>query len=174
MRKLDDVLDETFRDAKDTELLLRYKYIVQKLYAEAKYDDLFELYVEGINYFMEHRFKQFIKRTIDFVDQENASLFLFADHGEEWDVYSEGHHNSLSDNVLRVPLVVYGKDIPPRIENKLVRSIDVAPTIMELLPKASRKIKMDGRPLDIFHGRGSSKRFMLWRKYGCPSQQSVR
>ena len=57
MRKLDDVLDETFRDAKDTELLLRYKYIVQKLYAEAKYDDLFELYVEGINYFMEHRFK---------------------------------------------------------------------------------------------------------------------
>ena len=157
-QRLDDVLDETFRDTKDTELLLRYKYIVQKLYAEAKYGDLFELYVEGINYFMEHRFKQFIKNITNFADNTNAVLFLFADHGEEWDAYSEGHHNSLSDNVLRVPLVVYGKNIRSRIENRLVRSIDVAPTIMELLPNNAKKIKMDGRPLDIFHARASARK----------------
>lgn len=149
-QELDDVLTETFRDKKDTELLLRYKYIIfEKLYKQRMYNDLFDLYLEGVNYFLEHRFKKFVSGIKDFVDKNNAILFIFSDHGEEWDAYSEGHHNTLSDNVLRVPLIVYGKQIKPRIEERLIRTIDLAPTIIDLLPHRIRT-NMDGFKLNIF------------------------
>lgn len=153
--KLIDILDETFRNRKDTEFLLRYKYIIEKLYKGKLYNDLFELYLEGINYFFQHRFEKFILNVKNFVDKNNAMLFIFSDHGEEWDAYSEGHHNSISDNVLRVPLIVYGKQIKPRVEESLVRTIDLAPTIINLFPKHVDKIDMDGLELDIFNSRRS-------------------
>lgn len=151
--KLIDILDETFRNRKDTEFLLRYKYIIEKLYKGKLYNDLFELYLEGINYFIQHRFEKFILNVKNFVDKNNAILFIFSDHGEEWDNYSEGHHNSISDNVLRVPLIVYGKQISPRVEESLVRTIDLAPTIINLLPRNEDKINMDGSSLDILSSR---------------------
>lgn len=150
--KLDDVLDETFRNKRDTELLLRYKYIIEKLYKNGSYDDLFELYLEGINYFLQQRFEQFISGVKNFVDNNNAILFIFSDHGEEWNDNSHGHHDSLSDNVLRVPLIVYGKQIRSRIEEALVRTIDLAPTVINLLPRNHvGKTNMDGLRLDIFN-----------------------
>lgn len=148
--QLDDVLDETFRNKLDRELLLRYKLIVEKLYNERFYDDLFLLYLEGINYFIKHRFGKFITNIKKFVDDNNALLCIFSDHGEEWDQESYGHHNSLSDSVLRVPLLIYGKDVKKGVINDLVRTIDVAPTILSLLSHSPKKTLMDGTPLDIF------------------------
>jgi arylsulfatase A-like enzyme len=149
-QKLDDILTETFRNRKDTELLLRYKYIIfEKLYKQRLYNHLFDLYLEGINYFLEHRFKKFIFSVKNFVDKNNAILFIFSDHGEEWDDYSEGHHNTLSDNVLRVPLMVYSKWVKPKVEERLIRTIDLAPTIIDLLPYPI-KTNMDGFSLNIF------------------------
>jgi arylsulfatase A-like enzyme len=129
---------------------MRYKYIIQKLYTEKKYDDLFELYLEGINYFMEHRFNPFIAQLKKFVDETNAVLVVFADHGEEWDAHSEGHHNSIADEVLRVPLMIYTKGIQPKIENKLIRTIDVAPTLLNLLPRPVDASRMEGIDLNVF------------------------
>lgn len=158
---VNDILDETFRNKKDTELLLRYKYIIEKLYDNRSYNDLFNLYLEGVNYFMQHRFNQFISNIKNFVDKNNAVLFIFSDHGEEWDSSSEGHHNSISDNVLRVPLIAYGKNITPRIEENLIRTVDLAPTIVSLLPQKFKKVKMDGVKLDIFNVKNKIKN----RKY---------
>lgn len=150
-QKLDDILTETFRNKKDTELLLRYKYIIfEKLYKQGLYDDLFNLYLEGIKYFLDHRFNKFIYSIQNFVDKNSALLFIFSDHGEEWDAFSEGHHNTLSDNVLRVPLIAYGKQIKPGIEERLIRTIDLAPTIIGLLPQ-SVKTNMDGFDLNILN-----------------------
>jgi len=146
-----DILTETFRGKRDTELLLRYKFIIEKLYTQGRYIDLFELYLEGINYFFKHRFKKFINGIKKFVDNNNAILFIFADHGEEWDADSEGHHNTLSDNVLRVPLMVYGKQIKPRVEEGLIRTIDLAPTILSLLPQYDQRNNLDGLKLNIFN-----------------------
>jgi len=147
----EDVLTETFRTKKDSELLLRYKYIIEILYRKGLYDDLFQLYLEGINYFFRSRFNTFLAKVQRFVDSHNGILFLFADHGEDWDFHSEGHHNTLSESVLRVPLVVYGKNVRPTIEKRLVRTIDLAPTIMTLLPHAAIPSDMDGLPFDLFH-----------------------
>lgn len=155
IQKLDDVLTETFRNKKDTELLLRYKFIIfEKLHKQRMYDDIFNLYLEGVNYFLEHRFNKFIFALKNFVDKNNAILFIFSDHGEEWDDYSEGHHNTLSDNVLRVPLIIYGKQIKPRIEERLVRTIDLAPTVIDLLPY-NLKTNMDGFKLNIYDSNRS-------------------
>jgi len=145
----EDILDETFRNKADMELLLRYKYVIQKLYAAGKYNELFELYLEGINFFLRSRFEPFISQLRKFVDDHNAILFVFADHGENWDARSEGHHNSLSDGVLRVPLMAYGSDISPRIDNHLVRTIDLAPTLISFLAKDIEKFDFDGIPLNL-------------------------
>lgn len=148
--QLVDILDETFRKKFDRELLLRYKLIIEKLYNKGLYDDLFKLYLEGINYFIKNRFGKFIDDIKKFVDDNNALLCIFSDHGEEWDQESHGHHNSLSDSVLRVPLLFYGKDIRKGIKNDLVRTIDVAPTILSLISSLAKKTHMDGKPLPIF------------------------
>lgn len=149
--KLEDNLDETFRDKLDTELLLRYKLIVEKLYSKKLYNDLFYLYLEGINYFMKHRFNKFITSVKKFVDTNNALLCVFSDHGEEWNDESYGHHNSLSDSVLRVPLIFYSRGIQKRIEYNLTRTIDLAPTILRLISDSKSNINMDGIPLDVFN-----------------------
>lgn len=146
--KLDDVLDETFRSKEDSELLLRYKFIIQKLYREKKYDDLFDMYLEGINYFMKNRFDGFLKKVKKFADENDATLIVFSDHGEEWDDDSEGHHNSTDDAVLRVPLMIYKRGITPRVEDKLVRTIDIAPTVMAELPNKKVPKEMEGKRLD--------------------------
>lgn len=151
IEKLRDVLDETFRDKKDTELLYRYKYIVEKLYRQKRFNELFELYLEGINYFMKNRFDRFIRKVKKFVDKNDAILIIFSDHGEEWDAVSEGHHNSISENVLKVPLMIYGKGVNPQIVNSLTRTIDVAPTIINLIGGDKNILKnMDGNVLNIF------------------------
>lgn len=148
--RLEDILDETFRGKLDRELLLRYKRIIEKLYNERLYDDLFLLYLEGINYFIKHRFGKFIANIKKFVDDNNALLCIFSDHGEEWDQESYGHHNSLSDSVLRVPLLFYGKGVQKGVINDLVRTIDVTPTILSFIPSLPWKTSMDGNPLHIF------------------------
>jgi len=146
--KLDDVLDETFRSKEDSDLLLRYKFIVQKLYREEKYDDLFHLYLEGINYFMKNRFDPFLKKVIAFADKNNAMVVVFSDHGEEWDAHSEGHHNSTDDAVLRVPLLIYKKGIIPRIEQDLIRTIDLAPTILNEIASLAIPSDLEGNCLN--------------------------
>ncbi len=131
--KLDDILVESYYNNKDRELLSRYKRIVDKLYREKKYNRLKNLYIEGIDYFMENRFNSFIKKIVDFTDSTGSLLVIFADHGEEWDDLSRGHANSISDTVLRVPLIFYGKGIPKGVINdSLVRTIDLLPTISNL------------------------------------------
>lgn len=165
IKALNDILDETFRQKKDTRYLLRYKLIIEKLYKDRKYDDLFNLYLEGINFFFKNRFNSFIKNVKKFADENNALLFIFSDHGEEWNDLSEGHHNSSSDNVLRVPLMVYGKGVSPRIENALIRTIDLAPTLTKLFLDGDNKVVMDGSELNLFNPRVKEKD----RKY-CISQ----
>lgn len=161
--QLEDVLDETFRNRLDRELLLRYKLIVEKLYNERLYDDLFLLYLEGINYFVKHRFEKFITNIKKFVDDNNALLCIFSDHGEEWDQESYGHHNSLLDPVLRVPLLFYGKGVKKGVINHLVRTIDVAPTIHSFIQSSFKKTSMNGTPLHIFRksGKETSNKYAI-------------
>jgi arylsulfatase A-like enzyme len=143
-----DMLDESFRDDKDREYLLRYKSIVDHLHFESKYQDLLELYLEGLDYFLKNRFNSFFDKLIDFVDKNNALLVVFADHGENWNKNSRGHSDSVDDEVLRVPLLFYGKNIPKNKKiTELVRTIDVIPTICEYTN--IKKSEFSGKSIDL-------------------------
>jgi len=143
-----DMLDESFRDSKDKDLLLRYKSIVDSLWVRGMYHELHRLYIEGIDYFLKHRFNSFIKRVINFVDSTNSLLIVFADHGESWSADSRGHSNAINDAVLRVPLIFYGKGVAKgAVVSKLVRTIDVLPTICRYSSINCQNV--DGMPINL-------------------------
>jgi choline-sulfatase len=142
---LEDMAVETFRSKKDLELLYKYKKIIAKLYSSKKDDDLFNLYLEGINYFHEKLFNSFLEKLLNQVEKENYLLIISADHGEAWNKETYGHHNSLDEGVIRVPILFYAKDIKPKIYSNRIRTIDVVPTLNELL--FENKEKCDGKTL---------------------------
>lgn len=155
---VDDTLNESFRPAADQDLLRQYKRIIEELYRRGKYRELFSLYLEGINYFFKNRFDKFLTAIRAFADRHGALLVIFSDHGEAWDQHAYGHHNSLSDEVLRVPLLFYGPGIRPGIADELVRTIDLAPTILDVLTGVKFRGHLDGQTLGIFRPAAKKKR----------------
>jgi arylsulfatase A-like enzyme len=64
----------------------------------------------------------------------DATVVLFADHGEEFFDHDELEHgHSLYDELIRVPLVVRSPGLPPGRAGAPVTSMDITPTVLELL-----------------------------------------
>ncbi|MDD5145616.1 MAG: sulfatase-like hydrolase/transferase [Candidatus Pacebacteria bacterium] len=165
-KKHPDMLDESYRSKKDKNFLLRYKAIIDALWTQGRYNDLHKLYIEGIDYFLKHRFNPFIKKIIDFVDKNDSLLVLFADHGESWSLDSRGHSNSIDDVVLRVPVILYGKGVAKNtVVSKLIRTIDIFPTICQYSKIA--RTNFDGEPINLMNPNnsiGSREAFaQVWR-----------
>jgi hypothetical protein len=140
-----DRLVESYRESRDLELLVRYKRIVQLLYNRAAYDELFALYLEGISFFLAHRFHHFLDRLLDALAGKRFLLVLFGDHGEEYDRESYGHFNSLAEGVIRVPLIFFGDGVVPARHDGRVRTVDIAPTLLEALGDSSAfRRRLDG------------------------------
>ena len=65
---------------------------------------------------------------------DDTLIVVTADHGEGLNAHGFLGHDSPYDEVVRIPLVFRGKGVDVgRVERNLVRSIDVAPTILELV-----------------------------------------
>jgi len=65
---------------------------------------------------------------------DKTIILITSDHGEEFFEHGDYHSNTnLYDEMIRVPLVVFGPNIPIRIVSSQVRQIDIAPTILDLL-----------------------------------------
>ena len=143
-----DQFDEADRMGEDKDLLFRYKRIVEHLYARKDFKRLTELYFEGIDYFLEHRFRSFIVELRKVLENSNHLIVLFGDHGEDWSDDSKGHYKSLTPGVLHVPLIILGSDIVQGVVESNVRTIDIAPTILNVLGIEVANI-MDGVVLDI-------------------------
>jgi len=143
-----DQFDETHRVGEDKELLFRYKNIIEHLYAQKEYKRLTELYFEGVDYFLEHRFRPFLTELRKVLGDSNHLIVFFGDHGEDWSVESKGHYKSLTAGVLHVPLIITGNEIVPHVIENNVRTIDIAPTVLNALGlKVSEK--MDGEILNL-------------------------
>jgi choline-sulfatase len=134
--------------ASETDLLMRYRRAIQHFYADCDYERLFSLYVEGIGHFLRTRFEPFFERLLDSLRGRSSTLVVFGDHGEEYDVDAHGHQDSLSDGVLRVPLIFYGADYVAGVHRDRVRTVDVTPTILDALddPSLGRR-RLDGSSL---------------------------
>lgn len=66
---------------------------------------------------------------------ENKTIFIFvSSHGEE--LYDHGridHGHSLYEELVHVPLVISGTNVPHRIINSQVSTLDIMPTILNIL-----------------------------------------
>lgn len=142
-----DVLNETFRTAEDLDLLLRYKQAVVALYAERRYDRLFSLYLEGIERFCRTRLGPVLDRVREATAGKRTLYVLFGDHGEAYSDETYGHFNSVDEGVLRVPLLFWGDDIGPTLVTSRVRTVDLVPTLYELLGWLDLADGLDGASL---------------------------
>lgn len=102
-----------------------------KTLSEADIDHLNALYDAGI------RYTDSVLREL-FDDLESSGFFdhhitvLTSDHGEEFGEHGGLlHPATLYEELLRTPLIVVGTDIEPRVDTRLVSTVDVAPTLLE-------------------------------------------
>jgi choline-sulfatase len=146
-QKPGDQLVETYRDAEDLDLLFRYKRVVQHHYENAHYDKLFEMYLEGANHFLQNRFEAFLDRLLKVAARSRTLIVIFADHGEEYDADSYGHHNTLNEGVLRVPVIFVAPDVRPGIRPARIRSVDILPTVLARMGEQAALGTLDGSSL---------------------------
>jgi hypothetical protein len=89
---------------------------------------------------------------------DNTIVIFTSDHGEEFGEHAQmgRHSHALYDEVLRVPLIIRlpGRKFAGTIVDRLVRGIDILPTVTDLL---------DLEPLDQFDG-SSLTPLMMQRK----------
>jgi len=78
----------------------------------------------------------------------NTLVIILADHGDEFMEHGGvGHGHTLYDELIRVPLIMKGPTIPKNIQSDgLVQSIDIAPTIFDILDLQPDK-EMEGKSL---------------------------
>jgi len=115
-----------------------------------------------------YRVDQALAYYLPKITNENADdtyVFITADHGEEFsDNRNLGHHAGiLTDDLLRVPLIIYGGGLKPKIIDLKASLIDLAPTFLDLLKvrkpksfKGTTLLKEKASPIvaqGIFKGR---------------------
>ncbi|HEU5057710.1 MAG TPA: sulfatase-like hydrolase/transferase, partial [Kofleriaceae bacterium] len=117
------------------ERLLRQRYIraTDTMYAHGRYDELMQLFVGGVGRFDARRFADAIA-TLERVGWwRDATMAVVADHGEEYSERAFAHFNGLWDGIVQVPFILRGPDVEPgRAIDWVCRTIDVAPTLLEL------------------------------------------
>jgi hypothetical protein len=156
---LEDMAVETFRTREDLKYLYRYKKIISFLYGNRLDDDLFNLYLEGINYFHKNKFNDFLKNLLIQIEGEDHLVVIFSDHGEAWNDGCYGHHNSLDESVIRVPLILLANNIKPRLYQNRIRTVDLTPTLMDFAGiKPDRKLDGDSLSDIIINNKQENNR----------------
>lgn len=105
-----------------------------------------------------------VENTVSKIEEESAYDTIFvitADHGEEfWEhsciekelfydprnSWGVDHGHNLFQEIVKVPLVIYGKGAQSTVLNENASLVDVSPTILELL-SIKHKIPFDGQSL---------------------------
>ena len=111
-----------------------YHIVIDFLRRNSLFDEIADLYIEGINYFEKNRFSKFIKGLWKAGMMEGSLIIILGDHGEAFNEKVFGHDKSLSNELLTIPLIIYGPNVDKKkIYNEQARSIDIVPTILSLL-----------------------------------------
>ncbi|UCC38417.1 MAG: sulfatase [Candidatus Aminicenantes bacterium] len=100
----------------------------KKLYAHQPYD--------GEVAYVDYCLGKFFKKLEKWKILKDALIIITSDHGESLGEHNYwGHGKKLFEPSLRIPLIISfpSKMLQPKAVNGLVRSIDIMPTILELL-----------------------------------------
>ena len=87
--------------------------------------------------------------------RDNTLVVVTSDHGEEFGEHGRfGHGGALHEETLRVVLALRGPGVAPRRIGELVRTVDVMPTLLELLGPDQGAPPLQGRSLvPLLRGR---------------------
>jgi len=140
----------------EADLILKqnYRRVINYLHEQEKYDEIMELYIEGLNYFDQNRLAKFINNLEMLGVLQNSLVVIAGDHGEVWDQDNQGHNkgngkNGLIDELLKVPVIFWQKGFQGSFKiSKQIRSIDVVPTCLSILGLDNNKF--DGTDLSDF------------------------
>ena len=90
-------------------------------------------------------------RLLKAVDTASTLIVVTSDHGEGLGDHGEADHGYfIYDSTLHVPLIIAGPGITPRVVEEQVRSIDIAPTLLDLAgqgPTTTNRQPIDGESL---------------------------
>lgn len=97
-------------------------------------DALINLYDGEIRFF-DHELGKLFDKMKKLNLWDNSLIALNADHGEEfYDHFWWQHNHTLYEELLRVPLIIYGPGLPKGIRVKTpIQHIEIFPTLFELL-----------------------------------------
>ena len=127
---------------------------------------LMDYYGRAVNYVDEHTGRLF--EALRAHSKERPLVVIFtSDHGEEfWDHGDFEHGHDYYREITRVPLIVWGNNIPKQRVSALAGLVDVSPTLLELagIPVAAEK-----GPPAFDEGRSLVP---LWTSPGRPSAES--
>jgi arylsulfatase A-like enzyme len=121
-------------------------------------EHLIALYDGGISY-TDEQLGRFFKKLERLGLAENAIIVLTSDHGEMFMEHGRiTHGRTLYDPVIKVPLIVKipGKKTTPRVSAQ-VRSIDIFPTILDLLGLPAAEGVQGVSLLPLLEGRPMSE-----------------
>jgi arylsulfatase A-like enzyme len=80
---------------------------------------------------------------------DNTILVVTSDHGEAfWEHGFQGHNSQLYEESVRIPLVIKltrNSGIKEKVVNSTVRTIDLYPTLVDLLNLSRRDMRVDGK-----------------------------
>lgn len=144
------------QEISDEDIVLKqnYRRVINYLYEQKKYEEIMDLYIEGLNYFDQNRLANFINNLENLGLLDNSLLVIVGDHGEAWDEDNQGHSkgngkNSLSDELVKVPVIFWQKQKTGNLKiSNQIRSIDVVPTCLSIL--GIENYKFDGEDLSDF------------------------
>lgn len=113
---------------------------------------LFPLFVKGVNKFDNGRFNEFITYLKNLKYYDDSLIIIFSDHGEgrclEDDINYFSHSGALYDNVIRIPLMIYNKNLKHQIVDTQISTVDIFPTIIDLcFNNIHIPYKIDGQSL---------------------------
>ncbi len=111
-----------------------------------------------------------IGRLIRELDRNSSAnrtvIFVTSDHGDAFDDHpghARAHGDTLYHELLRVPLVAYIPELPPRRVPGPVSNIDIFPTICELAGVDTSDLGLEGESLipELLYGRDASERVVF-------------
>ena len=94
---------------------------------------------------------------------ENTLIILTSDHGESLGEHKEDTHGVfIYDATLRVPLIIRGNSFAPQIIPTLVSTIDISPTILDILQIKGQDSFQGKSLLDLIHHKSKEEERILY------------
>jgi arylsulfatase A-like enzyme len=132
-------------------------------------EDLYDAEIASLDAELRRMFTALEKRGL----LENTIVVVTADHGEEFSEHGMvGHHQSLFEEVIRVPLIVVLPGGERRTNaDDIVELTDIAPTLLDLLGVAQPP-SFEGRVLPSIRDAWRGSWFGLWRWWASETTES--